>query len=137
MKAGMAVGCAVLVTLLLMVPAQACQLPAGWLTMKGSAKQTVRAAISISHDGITVGAPFAVDLAVCDAGNANIERITIDATMPRHRHGMNYKPSVADLGNDRYRAQSFVFHMPGLWRIVVTAYQSGQPIYLERDFQVQ
>ncbi len=137
MITGMAVGCAALVTVLLIGPVQACQLPAGWLTMKSSTKQSVQAAISLSREGIAVGAPFAVDFAVCDAGTANIERITIDATMPRHRHGMNYKPSVADLGNNRYRAKSFVFHMPGLWRIVVTAYQNARPIYLERDFQVQ
>ena len=137
MRTWVAIGCATMLTLLLMAPAQACPLPPGWLTMKSAAKQPVQAAISLRREGITVGQPFAVDLAVCAAGSLNIERITIDATMPLHRHGMNYKPSLAELGKGRYRAQSFVFHMPGLWRVVVTAYQQGQPIYLKRDFQVQ
>ena len=38
--------------------------------------------------------------------------------MPDHRHGMNYRPSVAALAPGRYRAQGLLFHMPGRWVVV-------------------
>ena len=118
------------------VAAHACAVPADWLAMKGAADKPVQAAIVLDREKIVVGEPFGVDLAVC-GGGAAFDRVTIDATMPRHRHGMNYKPRMTDLGGGRYRVKPFVFHMPGLWRVVVTTYREGQPIYLQRDFQVQ
>jgi len=63
-----------------------------------------------------VGEHFVVDLAVCPkAGSPPPGAVRVDATMPEHRHGMNYRPSVATLGAGRYRAQGLMFHMPGRW----------------------
>ena len=119
-----------------MTPAVACTLPADWLIMTTGSQEGVQAAISIDREKIVVGEPFTVDLAVCVTKTA-LDRVTVDATMPLHRHGMNYKPRMTNLGGGRYRATPFVFHMPGLWRVVVKTYRKGQPSYLQRDFQVQ
>jgi hypothetical protein len=35
--------------------------------------------------------------------------------MPAHRHGMNYRPTVAARGGGRYRAEGLLLHMPGAW----------------------
>ena len=117
--------------------AQACVVPSDWLAMTGAAGKPVNAAIALNREKIVVGEPFSVNLAVCSAGAAPIDRVTIDAMMPRHRHGMNYKPRMTDFGGGRYRVKPFVFHMPGLWRVVVTTYRKDQSIQLQRDFQVQ
>lgn len=127
---------AYIMALLIPVSAQACDV-SGWLALRSNPAHPIQAEISLSHRPIRVGDPFAIDLAVCGAGDAEVDRITINAIMPVHRHGMNYKPVIAKLGKGRYRAQSFVFHMPGLWQIIVTLYHNGQPIRLMRDFQVK
>jgi hypothetical protein len=63
-----------------------------------------------------VGEHFVVDVAVCPkAGGAPPSALRVDATMPDHRHGMNYRPSIAGLGSGRYRAEGLMFHMPGRW----------------------
>ena len=65
---------------------------------------------------IEVGTHFVVDFAVCPLGNATKpQAVRVDATMPEHRHGMNYRPSVALLPTGIYRAEGLLFHMPGRW----------------------
>src|SRR5262245_6333964 len=69
---------------------------------------------------IPLGAHFRIELAVCAAdGRAAVETIAVDAEMPEHRHGMNYRPSLTPLGGGRYRAEGLLFHMPGRWRLTV------------------
>ena len=75
--------------------------------------------------------PFAIELVVCVTDGAKIDRVTVDAVMPLHRHGMNYKPIIQNKGNSRYRAQALLFHMPGRWQIIVTAYKGRQPGYFQ------
>ena len=48
---------------------------------------------------IAVSRPFALLVTLCPA---DARLLRVDATMPEHRHGMNYRPSVQALG-----AQSF------------------------------
>jgi hypothetical protein len=67
---------------------------------------------------IVVGRLFTVELAVCSTSTA-IDSVAIDAEMPAHRHGMNYRASLVALGNGRYRAEGLMFHMPGHWRVTV------------------
>lgn len=71
---------------------------------------------------VTVGAPFALDIAVCAPmgalpGAAPPQLLRLDADMPAHRHGMNYRPGLTPLGGGRYRAEGLLFHMPGSWRL--------------------
>jgi hypothetical protein len=65
---------------------------------------------------IEVGTHFVVDFAVCPLGNARKPHaVRVDATMPEHRHGMNYRPSVVLMPTGIYRAEGMLFHMPGRW----------------------
>jgi len=66
---------------------------------------------------IAVGEPFALDIAICHAGDAPLQLRLVDAEMPEHRHGMNYAPSIAASGPRRFRAEGLLFHMPGRWRV--------------------
>ena len=70
-------------------------------------------------DPIAVGSHFSVDFAVCPQGDAEKPRtVRIDAQMPEHRHGMNYRPVVVASGPGAYRADGLMFHMPGRWDLL-------------------
>jgi hypothetical protein len=62
---------------------------------------------------------FVLQFAVCrrDGGAAPGE-VRVDATMPAHRHGMNYRPSVQRRGDGRFEATGMLLHMPGRWELV-------------------
>lgn len=67
---------------------------------------------------IPVGRHFAIDLLVCaKGGGAVAPAVAVDARMPSHGHGMNYKASLKPLGDNRYRAEGLMFHMPGQWEL--------------------
>lgn len=65
---------------------------------------------------IVVSRHFALDVVVCaKAGASPAKSLRVDATMPAHRHGMNYRPTIAATGDGRFRAEGLLFHMPGAW----------------------
>jgi len=68
---------------------------------------------------ISVGQPFALELAACPKAGAVVsERVKLDAHMPEHRHGMNYRTKVVPLGVGRFHSEGWLFHMPGRWEFV-------------------
>jgi hypothetical protein len=76
---------------------------------------------------IVVGRHFEVELQLCPA-DARLTRV--DASMPAHRHGMNYRPSVVNLGEGRYRAEGLMFHMAGDWELRFDVEVAGQRLSL-------
>ena len=68
---------------------------------------------------------FAVLLRLCADTGWSITRV--DADMPAHRHGMNYKASLQRLGPQLWRAEGLMFHMSGRWRLLVDVTAQGQP----------
>ena len=66
---------------------------------------------------IEVGEPFALVLNVCTKRGAPAELLAVDANMPEHRHGMNYRTSIVSKGDGRFRAEGMLFHMAGRWEI--------------------
>ena len=66
---------------------------------------------------VEVGAPFALVMNVCNKNGEPAELVAIDATMPEHKHGMNYRPVIVPGKDGRYRAEGFIFHMPGRWEV--------------------
>jgi len=92
-------------------------------TLVASANYTI--AYTTVPARIATGEHFAIDFTVCPRGKASAPRaVRVDAAMPEHRHGMNYRPTVVAKGAGRYRAEGLLFHMSGRWEIafdVVTA----------------
>jgi hypothetical protein len=75
---------------------------------------------------IAIGQHFAVELALCARdGAAAPESVRVDAHMPEHRHGMNYKTTVTSSGAGRYRAEGLMFHMPGRWEYIFEVRAAG------------
>jgi hypothetical protein len=67
---------------------------------------------------VPVGKHFALDIALCaPPGLALPAALRVDATMPEHKHGMNYRPSVKAQGAGLFRAEGLMFHMPGRWEL--------------------
>lgn len=73
--------------------------------------------------GIAVGQPFVLLMTVCPA-DAQLRRV--DATMPAHRHGMNYRASLQPLGGGRWRAEGLLWHMAGHWELLIEVQAAGQ-----------
>ena len=107
---------AVAVAVMVALSAQACELPGGGKSVENSLYTLVYRS---QPERIKVGEHFALDLAVCPKGaKAPPGTVGVDARMPEHRHGMNYKAAVRSLGAGRFRAEGLMFHMPGRWELV-------------------
>lgn len=75
---------------------------------------------------IVIGQHFILEFAVCAKGKAPMpESVRVDAHMPEHRHGMNYKTSVTGSGAGKYRAEGLLFHMPGRWEYIFEVRAGG------------
>jgi hypothetical protein len=104
---------AAVLALLAAAPAGACPLqPADGAALVGDGVQLAwRVA-----DGQPIGVsqPFSLLIRLCPAG---AELRAVDATMPAHRHGMNYRPGVTALGGGLWRADGLLWHMRGGWEL--------------------
>jgi hypothetical protein len=95
--------------------AQACELP------PGVRLESERLALSFwtIPASIAVGKPFVLEVAACPKrGGAVSERVRLDAHMPEHRHGMNYRTKVVAMGPGRFHSEGWLFHMPGRWEFM-------------------
>ena len=102
--------------LLALAPAaQACELPGGEAQKIQSARYEVL--YRTRPAPLKVGQHFEIDFAVCPAP----ESVRVDAWMPEHRHGMNYRPTVTATGEGRYKAEGLMLHMAGKWELVFEA----------------
>ncbi len=76
---------------------------------------------------LRVGQPFALVVTLCPA---QTQLLRVDAHMPEHRHGMNYRPTLQPLGGGRWRAEGLLWHMPGRWELVLEAGLGEQKVRL-------
>ena len=75
---------------------------------------------------IAVGQHFSVDVVVCPRDGARpATGLRLDAVMPEHRHGMNYRATVSPRGDGRFVAEGLLFHMPGRWQLVFDVESGG------------
>ncbi len=87
---------------------------------------------------VAVGEHFAIDALVCAKGrSAAPGGLRIDATMPEHRHGMNYRATVAAKGGGRYVAEGLLFHMPGRWQLLFDVETRGTTERLASDLMLE
>jgi len=115
-RAALGVGIA-LVGLSGVAAAQACGETLGKGAVRGESKSYV-VAWRADPSPIAVSRHFALDIVVCPkSGTTPPKLLTVDATMPAHRHGMNYRPTITAKGAGRFRAEGLMFHMPGAWEL--------------------
>lgn len=77
---------------------------------------------------------FALDVVVCGAPVASLR---VDADMPAHRHGMNYRASVKSVAPGRFEAQGLLLHMPGRWRFIFDVETGGKAVRLTQAVDVE
>jgi hypothetical protein len=59
---------------------------------------------------------FTLEVALCSReGQPRVATLRVDAQMPEHQHGMNYRASVRPQGPDRFVVEGLLLHMPGRW----------------------
>jgi hypothetical protein len=71
---------------------------------------------------LAVGRPFVLQVQLCPA---DAQLLRVDATMPEHRHGMNYRPSLKPLGDGRWRVEGLLWHMAGRWELRLDVQHRG------------
>lgn len=77
---------------------------------------------------------FTLDLAVC---GVPVTGLRVDADMPAHRHGMNYRVEVQPRGDGRFEARGLLFHMPGRWRLIFDVDAGGRTQRLTQELDVR
>jgi hypothetical protein len=86
---------------------------------------------------LKVGQFFAAVVVACRTpGAAPVDAIAVDATMPAHGHGMNYRPKAEPAGAGRYRFTGLMLHMPGTWRLTFDLFQGAKRTRLTEDVRV-
>jgi hypothetical protein len=107
-------GCA-LAALLAAAPAAHAACDAGPGVLRGSTSR-VRLAFRTDPPAIKVGKLFSLQAEVCPQPGTSVTGLKVDAGMPAHKHGMNYRPRVSSTGPGKYTATGLMFHMPGHWQ---------------------
>ena len=119
---------------LLALPALAarpCTLPAH------SGAQLVQGPVQLAWlaqpEAIAVGHPFVLQLSLCPT---DAKLLRVDATMPEHRHGMNYRPTITAVGPGRWRAEGLLWHMSGRWELAIEVEAAGARHLLRQSVQL-
>ena len=84
---------------------------------------------------VELGRHFSVEAIVCAEAPAAVLS-GLDADMPEHRHGMNYRPSLTAKSPGHYVADGLLFHMPGRWRLLFDVERGGRRARLASDVLV-
>ena len=71
---------------------------------------------------LTVARPFALTVQLCPV---DAVLLRVDARMPEHRHGMNYRPSIKPLGQGQWRVEGLLWHMSGRWELRLDVQAQG------------
>ncbi len=101
-------------------PAEACAPPAAGATVL---RQSGVQGSWVAEPAPAVSKPFALRVALCPA---RAELVRVDATMPEHRHGMNYRPRRVPAGAGRWTVDGLVWHMPGRWELLLVTRLDGR-----------
>jgi len=115
--------------------AAACTVPEGFARLS-----TPEAEIAYRWEPgpLKVGQFFAVEVIACRAPGAGaVREIVLDAQMPAHGHGMNYRPTVTSAGPGRFRAAGLMLHMAGTWRLTFDLIQADKRTRLTQEMTLR
>lgn len=87
---------------------------------------------------IEIGQHFTVEALVCPTPPIGVAAgFMVDARMPEHRHGMNYRARVFRKPDGLYVAEGLLFHMPGLWQLMFDVERGGRMERLTADIDLE
>jgi hypothetical protein len=117
------------------VLAEPCNPPAGFAARGRLESRDVVVVFRTVPATIEIGRHFAVEAIVC--AKPPPRGLRVDAQMPEHRHGMNYRPHVSATTEGRYIADGFLFHMPGRWELVFDVERGGRTERLSTELLLE
>ena len=87
---------------------------------------------------VPVGRHFSIDFVLCAPPGAAVPAgVRVDADMPAHRHGMNYRATVTPMGGGQFKAEGLMFHMAGRWRVIFDIEDAAPPVRITHEVLVQ
>jgi hypothetical protein len=99
-------------------------------------KPLLKAGSASKAQQIPMARHFVLDVQLCDRGGVSGAQLTkADASMPAHKHGMNYRPTITPLGNGRFRVDGMMFHMAGQWQLAFEVQADKEVTRLTHDVQ--
>lgn len=91
----------------------------------------------IENPPLLVAQHFSMQFRVCRNGVAVVpQRFKLDAMMPAHKHGMNYRAAIATSEHDLIEASGLLFHMPGHWQLIVDFATADAIQQVKLDFHI-
>ena len=106
--------------------AAACTVPEGFVRL---ATPEAEIAYRWEPERLKVGQFFAAEVIACRApGAETVREVVLDAQMPAHGHGMNYRPTATQLAPDRFRVTGLMLHMAGTMAADVRS-RPGRPTH--------
>ena len=121
---------------LLALPVAAC--PTAEQGFRRLASAEAEVAYRLEPAELKVGQFFTADVVACRTPRQEALRdIKIDATMPAHGHGMNYRPSATRAAPDHYRFSGLMLHMPGTWRVTIDLLQGDKRTRLTHEVNLK
>jgi hypothetical protein len=86
---------------------------------------------------LKVGRFFAAEVVACRAPSSEpVREIRLDATMPAHGHGMNYRPSAAQTAPGHFKFTGMMLHMAGTWRVTIDLVQGAKRTRLTHEVKL-
>ena len=116
---------------------EACDVPAGFTPRARIEGDGVVVVFRTVPDSIELGRHFTLDAVVCAAAGTPPTLTRLDAVMPEHRHGMNYRPSLTASGNGRFVGEGFLLHMPGRWQFIFDVERGERRARLTTDVLIE
>lgn len=106
----------------------------GTVVGKGDLMLAYRPLLKSQSGSMPMAQHFAMEVQLCGKGGASTALLTgVDASMPAHKHGMNYRPTIKPLGNGRFRIDGMMLHMAGQWEFAFEVQAGKELIRLTHD----
>jgi hypothetical protein len=86
---------------------------------------------------LRVAQHFSMQFRACRAEQSlKLDAFKVDALMPKHGHGMNYKANIEMQRDGLYEATGMLFHMSGQWQIRINLSYDGHAQQVKVDYQI-
>jgi YtkA-like len=130
------VGVTLIAVAILATPALAC--PSADQGFRRLASADAEVAYRWDPAELQLGRFFTAEVVACRAPSGEpVGEIRIDATMPAHGHGMNYRPAATLAAPGHYKFTGLMLHMPGTWRVTIDLIQGAKRTRLTHDVSLK
>ncbi len=110
------------------------QPPSTWAQLSAP---TVHLRYRFLPETVAVSQPLGLEVIACPKTGAEApDQVRVDARMPAHGHGMNYRPQATQLAVGHYRFDGLILHMPGHWQLIFDVVQAGQRTRLTAELEL-